>query len=258
MTNAKRTLSLLDNHGLRMQYAEMLSLANATILSSRDGCLEPDEAEMYGIVGFVSDSGTQIYVPFTDETLMYEVNPVDYYGDRFLESKFYNPECIDIKKATPTMRILYASEEATELREVIIDAETTDLIHRIGVIQDMGVPEIVDTMFALKNDERAVGYLLSTDGDEEARHYLNLVYDLYEGGYVYEDQEKVLTTKEDFIKLKEDLSIAIGAYLTQPEENFRGLPAMFIEVFGRRVEVPMNADLYETLTPYIDMEIDTH
>lgn len=71
---------LKDNHELRMKYAELLANTNNEIML---GSEEP--------IVYFEFEGVAIHDPFTEESGRFEVDPVEYYGEAFLNSAFYNP-----------------------------------------------------------------------------------------------------------------------------------------------------------------------
>lgn len=76
-------LKLKDNHELRMSYAKLLAVTNAV---ANEAGADTDE-----LVGFECNE-TYIIHPFMDEQMEEEVDPIEYYGQDFIDSQFYSPE----------------------------------------------------------------------------------------------------------------------------------------------------------------------
>lgn len=75
-------MKMLDNHELRMTYAKLIADINDAT-NEKYGDLETE-------VSFEFE-GFNVHNPFMDVTGRFEVDPIEEYGDSFINSKFYNP-----------------------------------------------------------------------------------------------------------------------------------------------------------------------
>lgn len=71
-----------DNHELRMEYAKLIAHHNEKIVA--------ESGESSDCISFEFE-GISIHNPFADTSGMYEVDPIEEYGESFINSPFYNP-----------------------------------------------------------------------------------------------------------------------------------------------------------------------